>query len=630
MKIQCNEVVIFIVVSVAGLFSSCADFLNQPSRVDLPSSAFWQDVNDAEYALNGAVADIRYLFDRDYYLEAMGEYVNVSGNVLQNTANNEDPSEALKNGAAYDGFYELYPSGYGGKFANMYRYCYGGINRCNYVIDGIQKMIAQGQTEADEKKLNEFIGEAKLFRALIYLRLISMWGDVPYIDERIYYKEDVERITRTPMETIKDSLISDLTDAFNKLPEKASKSGRMTKAAALGLRGKVQLYWASWNKFGWPELAGFMPDAQEAQEAYEAAASDFRHVIDDYGLTLFRNGEPGDCDSLGRAEILPNYFYLFLPTANGDPEFIIAFNHGSTGTSQGEKLMRDLAGRSVEYSQGWLSPRYALADRYQSTITGDFCEPLVPMSAGEPDARTAKNSALNPQSYANRDYRMKASMLWDYEMIQGLMDKKETGWVPFIYKTWGVENFEINGEYYTTYETGIWTGYAFRKFIRNYGGQGRDDGDFNWPVMRLADVYLMYAEAVNFANLESEKPYAVELVNRVRHRGNLPPLTADKTGTQDAFFDAINQERIVELFAEGHRMFDLRRWRLIEESFCGPGDPTGYVIRDTWGNPISGFSTNGTIFQNATDLSYEQCYIFQIPESERNRNSNLTQNKPWM
>ena len=148
--------------------------------------------------------------------------------------------------------------------------------------------------------------------------------------------------------------------------------------------------------------------------------------------------------------------------------------------------------------------------------------------------------------------------------------------------------------------------------------------------MRLADVYLMYAEAVNFANLEDQKPYAIELVNRVRHRGNLPPLAADKTGTQDAFFDAINQERIVELLAEGHRMFDLRRWRLIEESFCGPGDATGYVIRDTWGNPISGFSTNGTIFQNATDLSYEQCYIFQIPESERNRNSNLTQNKPWM
>ena len=120
MKTLHSIIKISTIAALAVLFSSCADFLNQPSRVDLPSSAFWQDVDDAEYALNGAVADIRYLFDRDYYLDAMGEYVNVSGNVLQRTAG-EDPSESLKNGAAYDGFYELYPTGYGGQFSTMYR-----------------------------------------------------------------------------------------------------------------------------------------------------------------------------------------------------------------------------------------------------------------------------------------------------------------------------------------------------------------------------------------------------------------------------------------------------------------------------------------------------------------------------
>ncbi len=86
MKTLHSIIKISTIAALAVLFSSCADFLNQPSRVDLPSSAFWQDVDDAEYALNGAVADIRYLFDRDYYLDAMGEYVNVSGNVLQRTA----------------------------------------------------------------------------------------------------------------------------------------------------------------------------------------------------------------------------------------------------------------------------------------------------------------------------------------------------------------------------------------------------------------------------------------------------------------------------------------------------------------------------------------------------------------
>jgi hypothetical protein len=619
-------------VTLNCLFSSCHDdLLNQPSREKLSAYIFWETVDDAEYALNGTVADIRYIFSRDYYLDGMGEFLNVSGCYMQGTASGDKTnSEKLRAGAAYDGFYELNPSGYGGQFSNMYRYCYGGINRCNYVIDGIEKMIKKENDKVNIKQLEELIAEAILFRSLLYLRLISMWGDVPYIDQRIYYKEEVETISRTKIDVIVEHLIEDLTYAFDKLPEKASKSGRMAKPAALALRGKVQLYWASWNKFGWPELDTFTPDTQKAQNAYEAAAADFKSVIDDFGLTLFRNGEPGECDVLGKAEKLPNYYYLFTNIANGDDEFIITFNHGGVGTFQSEELMRDFAGRTLEFSQCWVNPRFALADRYQS-LSGEFCEPLIAMPASAPDARTAPNSALNPQSYDNRDYRLKSTIMWDFEMCMGIYDKQETGWAPFIYKTSGVNNYEINGELYKTYETDrCMTGYIFRKFVRNYAGQGRSEGDVNWPVIRLADVYLMYAEAVNFANLAAEKNHAVEMVNRIRKRANLPNLKEESTSTQDAFFAAIEQERIVELVAEGHRSFDLRRWRKIEDSFCPPGDADGYVTRDTWGNPISGFSHSGTFFQNSTNLVYQRCYIFSIPQSEREKNSNLTQNTPFL
>ena len=90
----------------------------------------------------------------------------------------------------------------------------------------------------------------------------------------------------------------------------------------------------------------------------------------------------------------------------------------------------------------------------------------------------------------------------------------------------------------------------------------RQEGDYNWPVVRLADVYLMYAEATN--ELYGPQQDAIALVNRIRHRGNLPPLASDKISDKKAFFDAIEQERIIELIAEGHRAFDLRRWRAIE------------------------------------------------------------------
>ena len=118
------------------------------------------------------------------------------------------------------------------------------------------------------------------------------------------------------------------------------------------------------------------------------------------------------------------------------------------------------------------------------------------------------------------------------------------------------------------------------------------------------------------------QPYAIELVNRVRHRGNLPVLASSKTSTPEAFFEAIKQERIVELLGEGQRAFDTRRWREIETVWCEPGG-RGVKMYDTYGAQVAEF------YVNQNNLAYERCYIFQIPESERNRNPNLTQNKPY-
>src|SRR5690606_18719928 len=157
----------------------------------------------------------------------------------------------------------------------------------------------------------------------------------------------------------------------------------------------------------------------------------------------------------------------------------------------------------------------------------------------------------------------------DYEMSVGMTSLQSTGWVPFIYKTWAGQ-VNIDGVNYITYNTdGCNSGYVYRKFLRNYAGQGRSDGDFAYPVMRLADVYLMYAEASNAVS--GPLPDAIDLVNKVRHRGNLPPLKTEKTADATAFFDAIEQERIVELVAEGQRSFDLRRWRAIERVWGPPG-----------------------------------------------------------
>src|SRR6185295_19991844 len=106
------------------------------------------------------------------------------------------------------------------------------------------------------------------------------------------------------------------------------------------------------------------------------------------------------------------------------------------------------------------------------------------------------------------------------------------------------------------------------------------------------------------------------------HRGNLPPLGPAKIADKASFFSAIEQERIVELIAEGQRGFDLRRWRAIERIWGPPGSPGVFRI-DTYGAQPSRY------YQNTADREYQQNYIFKIPQSERDRNPNLTQNIPW-
>ncbi|WP_217605890.1 RagB/SusD family nutrient uptake outer membrane protein [Chitinophaga sp. GbtcB8] len=605
---------ITVLAGISVLNSGCVkNLLDQDPTTELNEATFWKTETDATIGLMGAYADVRPLFDRDYYFDGQSEYFRVR------SATNSTSSTDLQKGAAYNNA-DYNPSGYGDNFDNMYKYLYGGVNRTNYVIENVTKMLpAASSTSLPE--LERVIGEARLLRAMVYLRLISMWGDVPYIGHVIFNNSEVAGLTRTPIAQVKDSILADLTYAYEKLPERAAELGRASKPAALAFRGKMQLYWASWNHFGWPELAGFKSSEADAITAYNAAAEDFKKVINDYGLTLFRGGEPGVCDPPGKADNLPNYYYLFTPIANGDAEMIMSFTHGGTGTGQGEELMRDVAGRSHEGSQCWVTPRYEIADRYQSTVTGDFAPKLIPMDPTAPGARTALNSALNPQSYTNRDYRMKSSIMWDYEVSVGMISLKSTGWVPFIFKTWN-QPITIDGKTYTTYNTdGCNSGYVLRKFLRNYAGQGRSDGDYAWPVMRLADVYLMYAEATNAVN--GPQGDAIELVNRIRHRGNLPPLAGDKTAGKDAFFSAIEQERIIELFGEGHRSFDLRRWRAIERVW-GPPFGSGVWRIDTQGAQVTRY------FQNSSERLYQQCYIFRIPPAERDRNPSLTQNTPWL
>jgi starch-binding outer membrane protein, SusD/RagB family len=603
---------------VTGTFYSCQkDLLDQNSPNDLSSDLFWKTVDDATFALNGAYSHVRFIFDRDYLFDGHGEFS------LTRNETSTSGSGLNAGSAYYKGNYT--PQGYGDSFDRYYEAAYGAIHRCNYVIENVKPMLDEYPNSREELEI--VIGEARLLRGMTYFRLMSMWGHIVYFDKIIYDREVGYKVERTDIRIIKQKVEEDFTFAYENLPNRAVVNGRASKWAALGFRGKLNLYWACWNRTswpwtsegGWPELEGFVPDPAESIASYKAARDDFKTLIDESGLTLFRNGLPGNIGSLGTADTLPNFFYLFIPrTSNESLEIVMGFAHGGTSKDQGDANVRNFGNRATEGAQIWIQPYAEIIDRFQSTVTGDYMDPVEFLSPNTvSDARTRPNSLVNPQTYANRDYRLKASMLWDKEVIMGLRNLEMVGFHRYQFKT---TSGDIDG-LPAVNSSQAKTGLIPRKFVTNDPGLLREEGYQKWPVMRLADIYLMFAEASN--EVDGPTIEAVELVNQIRARGNLPALQASKYANKESFFDAIEQERIIELLHEGHRGFDIRRWRMMTKIW-GPVQGPGVRFNDTHGTQIYEW------FNNANDLEYQQQYIFRIPVDEVTLNPKMKQNTPWL
>ena len=141
----------------------------------------------------------------------------------------------------------------------------------------------------------------------------------------------------------------------------------------------------------------------------------------------------------------------------------------------------------------------------------------------------------------------------------------------------------------------------------------RADTPINFPIIRLADVYLMLAECYNqMENGDQEK--AVYYINKVRNRAsvNMPEINNGKpwmeARTKEEAFARIRHERAVELAAEGWSFSDMRRWGLLEE-VAGP-------VKDI---------VNKKLYDRVVN---ERDYLWPIPQDEIDKNPNLRPNNP--
>src|SRR5690606_25414480 len=141
-----------------------------------------------------------------------------------------------------------------------------------------------------------------------------------------------------------------------------------------------------------------------------------------------------------------------------------------------------------------------------------------------------------------------------------------------------------------------------------------------WVELRLAEVYLIRAEANYRLNNEG---LALNDINAVRDRVDLPPL-GDLSGT--AIFDAIRQERKVELSYEGHLYWDMRRWKLAHIDY---NNYRVHGIRITKDSSPSGFLFEYVDSDLQNRLFLPKTYVLPIPQSEFANNSAIEQYDEW-
>jgi hypothetical protein len=594
-----KKILILSLLLVAVISDSCKkNLLDSVDPNKLNEQGFFAKVGDATEAVLGVYVAAREMFYKTYAWDGGSEvmYSRVSAR-------------------PYSGYAPA--NTFGSSVARHWGDGYRVINRANYVLTHLPDLIAKTTSTTDLAELHRIQGETLFLRAMAYFRLIDLWGDVPYYTRVLQGNDDAYSLTKTPKAEIKDKIIADLDLAATYVPINIPKAdqGRLTRAAVFGYRGKIKLYWACWQK-----TAG---NAAEATTYYTAAAADFAEVMKPaYGRTLYRNGDPGTANAPAYGELFDGAHEdaayaseVIFAFTNGGPTFGTA--DGQADEFYGDTYLYDFGTRSTGAGGTNVAPEIRLMNKYQLLSTGGYAPALIPLNPTTvADAKTRLNSAVNPASYVGRDYRMQASIMWDGTTINEILaDGTVTSNVlQFLYKTTAPTPPYL-------FADGAFTGYIYRKFVRQVSlpGFAREAGPQDSWMMRLPDVWLMYAEAVNEVSGPTNETYG--LVDKIRARGALPPLNRALFATKATFFDAIEQERIIELVAEGSRFFDIRRWHKAEQIWT---QPNGSPLVDSWGVVVR------DEFKNAIDRDFQRFYLFQIPTGEIQNNPKIKQNDPWL
>ena len=458
-----------------------------------------------------------------------------------------------------------------------------GISYCNLVLDEFSNCTFPEYTEDEHYRQEMYLyhnyrWEARWARAFFYFELVKRYGSVPLKTKHMTANEanslpqvsadSIFQFIDTECDTIEDSIIVNYGDLGDKAYYKGQ-TGRANKLAAMALRARAALYWASPLFNPTNDKSRWLKAAQLSNAVIAEARQE--------GMTL-----------------LPDYSKLFNKNSYKDAIKEIIFARRVAASNAFEKYNYPIG---MENAGGGNCPTQNLVDAYE-------------MTNGK--AINEAGSGYDPQDpYKNRDARLAMTVAVNGEQWPNAA---------------ALETFE-GGANSSSVTYGTPTGYYLKKYINQgtiIAKTGSNSFAHAWVIFRLAEFYLDYAEAaLNYTGSGYVAPEglpmtAAQAINVVRTRAKQPDIA--KGLSFDAFKKKYENERFVELAFEGHRFFDLRRWKEAPE-----------YLKTIRGMKITR-QDDGTMKYEEQTIDTrtwnDKWYLFPLPQKDV-LNCNYKQNDGW-
>lgn len=466
------------------------------------------------------------------------------------------------------------------------------IRDCNIFIDNIDEVPDMTDTEKKRWK-----AEVKVLKAFYHYWLLQLYGPIPFTDKNIDVSAspDQVKVVREPVDDVVAKIVALIDEALENddLPlnirVQLTEMGRLTKPAALAIKAKVLALAASPLFNGNP---------------------DFKDYKNDEGVELISSVEnPKKWEDARDA--LSKAIEVAHEAGHRLYEFDEMMMDDISDTTLLELTLRNtITGR---YTKELI---WGLGNNYTETLTGIVNAPLTTYQQGKQIGWT--KSMHNPtldvaeQFYTNKGLPIEYDTTWDYDdryvvddvpagheyyiaakartaKLNYYREPRYYAWVGFDCGKWFSMEAKNDKEALVVYnKAGEMAGRAldnysitgfFAKKLVNYKlvmTESNHTGSsitYAFPIIRLADLYLLYAEALNECKQAPDKD-VYEYIQLVRSKAGLDKETGslektwekyssmpDKVKTKAGMREIIHRERLIELSFEGQRFFDLRRWR---------------------------------------------------------------------